>query len=54
MDRALTAGRWFNPTDSYSALLPQGIADTLGVTAADVGKVTVNFSGVPVPGHRHH
>ena len=47
MDQALSAGRWFNATDSYSALLPQGIADTLGVTAADVGKVTVNFSGVP-------
>ncbi|MBV9851636.1 MAG: M28 family peptidase [Armatimonadetes bacterium] len=46
-DKALTAGRWFNPTDSYSAIIPQGIADTLGITAADVGKVTVNFSGVP-------
>ena len=46
-DKALAAGRWFNPTDSYSAIIPQGIADTLGVTAADVGKVSVNFSGVP-------
>ena len=46
-DKALTSGRWFNASDSYSAIVPQGIADSLGVTPADVGKVTVNFSGVP-------
>ncbi|BDI31957.1 hypothetical protein CCAX7_40080 [Capsulimonas corticalis] len=40
-------GRWFDSTDSYSIILPKPIADTLGVTAADVGKITVNFSGVP-------
>ncbi len=47
IDKALTSGRWFNRTDTYSAVIPQGIATSLQITPADVGKVTINFSGVP-------
>lgn len=46
-DSTLIAGRWFNVSDTYSAILPKTIADQLGITAADVGKATVDFSGVP-------
>ena len=47
VDKALTAGRWFNRTDTYSAIIPRGVASSLQITPADVGKVTINFSGVP-------
>jgi hypothetical protein len=47
LDKALTSGRWFNRTDTYSAIIPQGVATSLQITPADVGKVTINFSGVP-------
>ena len=43
----LIAGRWFNASDAYSVIIPKGIADSLGITAADVSKVSVNFTGVP-------
>jgi ABC-type antimicrobial peptide transport system permease subunit len=46
-DGALVAGRWFNSSDTYSTILPKSIADQLGVSASDVGKATVDFSGVP-------
>ena len=54
VDKALAAGpdgkpegRWFNRTDTYSAIIPKGVASSLQITPADVGKVTINFSGVP-------
>ena len=47
VDHALTSGRWFNRTDTYAAIIPQGVATSLQITPADVGKVTINFSGVP-------
>ena len=47
IDKSLTSGRWFNRTDTYSAIIPQGVATSLQITPADVGKVTINFSGVP-------
>ena len=47
IDKALTAGRWFNRADTYAAVIPQGVATSLQITPADVGKVTINFSGVP-------
>ncbi len=47
IDKALTSGRWFNRTDTYAAIIPQGIATSLQITPSDVGKVTINFSGVP-------
>lgn len=41
-------GRWFNASDTYSVLLPKGIADTLNITPAEVKQgAYVNFSGVP-------
>ena len=54
MDKALLTGadgkpvgRWFNGTDTYAAIVPKAVAASLQITPADVGKVTVNFSGVP-------
>ena len=47
IDKALTAGRWFNRGDTYTAVIPQGVATSLQIAPADVGKVTINFSGVP-------
>ncbi len=47
IDKALTSGRWFNRTDTYAAVIPQGVATSLQITPSDVGKVTINFSGVP-------
>ncbi len=47
IDKALTSGRWFNRADTYTAVIPQGVASSLQITPADVGKVTINFSGVP-------
>ncbi len=47
VDKALTSGRWFNRTDTYAAVIPQGVATSLQITPTDVGKVTINFSGVP-------
>ena len=47
VDKALLAGRWFNSGDTYAAIIPKGVAAGLQIQPADVGKVTVNFSGVP-------
>ena len=47
LDKALTAGRWFNPGDTYTAIIPKSVAASLQIQPADVGKVTINFSGVP-------
>ena len=47
VDSTLIAGRWFNASDTYSTILPKPIADQLGVGLTDVGKATVDFSGVP-------
>ncbi|HEY3333161.1 MAG TPA: FtsX-like permease family protein [Capsulimonadaceae bacterium] len=41
----LIAGRWFEPGDVYTAILPDSLAASLGVTKDDVGKTTVTFSG---------
>ena len=47
VDKSLSAGRWFNSGDTYTAIIPQGVATSLQITPDDVGKVTINFSGVP-------
>ena len=47
VDKALTSGRWFSRADTYAAVIPQGVATSLQITPSDVGKVTINFSGVP-------
>ena len=38
-------GRWFQPGDVYSMILPDTIARTLRIDPADVGKAKVNYSG---------
>ena len=47
LDKALTVGRWFNPGDTYVAIIPKSVATSLQIQPSDVGKVTINFSGVP-------
>ncbi len=54
MDKALMTGpdgrpegRWFNATDTYAAVVPKAVAASLQIAPSDVGRVTVNFSGVP-------
>ncbi|MDR3709788.1 MAG: M28 family peptidase [Capsulimonadaceae bacterium] len=41
----LIAGRWFQPGDVYTTILPDGLATSLGLTTEDVGKASVTFSG---------
>lgn len=47
IDKALTAGRWFQPGDVHAAIIPTKIAETFHLTAADVGKVQIFLGGVP-------
>ena len=47
VDKALSSGRWFNSGDAYTAIIPKSVAAALQIQPTDVGKVTVNFSGVP-------
>ncbi len=42
---AVVAGRWFEPTDRLSMILPRKIADALRIADADVGSAKVSFSG---------
>lgn len=42
---ALITGRWFQPGDVYTVVLPDGLANSLGVSSDDVGKASVTFSG---------
>ncbi len=37
--------RWFTPEDKEVCLLPEGVAIALGVTPADIGKITVSVFG---------
>ena len=45
VDKALTAGRWFRESDTYSAIIPGAIATALEITPEDIGKAKVTFSG---------
>lgn len=45
VNEALSAGRWFEPGDTLSMILPRKIADSLRITDADVGSAKVSFSG---------
>jgi hypothetical protein len=38
-------GRWFEPGDVYAVILPDAVAQTLGIDPADVGKAKVTYSG---------
>jgi Peptidase family M28 len=40
-------GRWFEPGDTYTIILPDAVAAALRVDVADVGKARVIYSGVP-------
>lgn len=44
-DRALRAGRWFLPGERDAILLPQSVANKLGIQSADVGKARVATQG---------
>lgn len=44
-NEALAAGRWFEPTDKLTMILPRKIADSLRITDADVGSARLSFSG---------
>ncbi len=46
IDKALTAGRWFNEHDTYATVIPGAIATALEITPEDVGKAKLTFSGV--------
>lgn len=41
----LLAGRWFEPGEKDGILLPQSIAETLGITPADLGTTRVKLFG---------
>ena len=43
--RALTCGRWFRPEDRYTVVLPEAVADTLGINESNYKTSTVRFSG---------
>jgi len=43
---SLIAGRWLNPTDTYSVILPKPIADSLGIGLKDTGRTNVVFTGI--------
>ncbi len=45
--KALVAGRWFNPGELHSVILPERMAKELGVTAGQVGSAEVRFAGAP-------
>ncbi|MDJ0783014.1 MAG: peptide ABC transporter permease [Desulfosarcinaceae bacterium] len=47
MDAILMAGRWFDPGERDAVLLPQNLAQGLGITPSDTGRKQVNLWGVP-------
>lgn len=47
LDRALVAGRWFDPQDHHAVILPEGLAAGLGIGAADIDTATVTIGGAP-------
>ncbi len=45
-DALLPGGRWFEPGDVYTTVLPDSVAAALRVDDADVGKAKITYSGV--------
>lgn len=45
-DKGQPIGRWFQPGDVYSIILPDSIAQSLRVDTADIGKAKITYSGV--------
>ena len=46
VDRLLSAGRWFEPGDREVCILPDTMAQTLGITADDAGTAQVHLLGM--------
>lgn len=46
IQQALYAGRWFQPGETYSVVLPRNQAEMLQINPEDVGRAKINFSGV--------
>ncbi len=42
---ALKEGRWFGPDDTLACIVPEEMAETLGITESDVGNVSVSVFG---------
>jgi hypothetical protein len=47
IERSLKWGRWFEPGETYAVVLPAGMADALGVTESDIGKMEIKIGGGP-------
>jgi len=45
IDKYLRYGRWFKPDETYVCVLPNGVANSLGIEEADVGTATVKIYG---------
>ena len=45
LPQLLTAGRWFEPGERGSVILPERMASLIGVTPADVGAARINMLG---------
>lgn len=45
VDRALACGQWLQPGDRYSVILPEAVAETLGINERNYTTATVRFSG---------
>jgi len=43
----LPGGRWFRPDDVHAAIIPTRMADSFHISADDVGKVQIEWGGVP-------
>ncbi|MDH7569109.1 MAG: ABC transporter permease, partial [Armatimonadota bacterium] len=43
--KALACGRWIEPDDRYVAILPEAVAETLGIDESNYQTATVRFSG---------
>ncbi len=47
LDKILVAGRWFDPTERYAVLMPQRMADGLGIDPAASRVAQVRLWGMP-------
>ncbi|MCC7491848.1 MAG: M28 family peptidase [Fimbriimonadaceae bacterium] len=42
----LPGSRWFNDTDRYAVILPEGIADAFNLDAKDIGSTKIRINGI--------
>jgi len=45
IDKYLRYGRWFEPDETYACVLPNGVANSLGIEEADVGTAKIKVYG---------